>query len=78
MAKIINFSSAEKAMLNKAGFKTKRPKKPKASSSLLVKENWIGRNNEWVRKGRVKLKDYKQKIADKVKAKKIAEDIRRA
>lgn len=76
--KISTYTEEDKRKARKEKFKRKSPKKPKQSSSLAVKERWIERYNSWVKDLKTKARECDKRESDKMKAKKIAEQIRRA
>ncbi len=63
MASIKKFTQDEMRLAKKAGFKRKKPKKPKASSTLSVQENYVSRYNAYVDEIKRKAKDAKKKEA---------------
>lgn len=61
MASILKISTEELRKARKGGFKKKKPKKPKSSASLTTFENWISRNNDFVKEAKQRAKDYEKK-----------------
>lgn len=65
MATIAKLTSDQLSAARKAGFKRKKPKKPKASATLTVMENWVTRNNDWVKDAKSKVASVKKKEGKK-------------
>jgi hypothetical protein len=67
MAAIKKISAADLAAARKAGFKRKKPKKPRAGASLLALENFVSKYNAWIDQAREKIKaaNAKQAMAAK-------------
>jgi len=65
MATISKLTDIELRAARSAGYKAKRPKKPKGGATLTVLENWVGRYNEWVRKAKAKTAEKKAKTTKK-------------
>ena len=63
-------TSDEMRQARKAGFRRRRPKKPKMSSSKNALENYAGRYNDWCKGMRQAVKDGKER-------EKLQEQIRR-
>lgn len=70
MASILKISNEDIRKARKAGFKRKKPSKPKAKTELAL-ENWIARYNNWV-------KDAKSKISDGKKLDALKKQVRDA
>lgn len=56
-------SPAQLALARKAGFRKKKPKKPKRSASLATMQNYVSRYNGWMAEMRSKISDYKKREA---------------
>jgi len=74
--KISTYTDDQLKNSRKAGFKAKRPKKPKASATKKVLENWIGRYNDWVKKVKAGDSKFKGIEADKKARIKLKDQIR--
>lgn len=57
MATIKKLTPAELASARRAGYKRKKPKKPRASATLNALEAFVARYNEWVDGARAKIKE---------------------
>ncbi len=66
----LKYTALELADAKKSGFRKKRPKKPRASSSYTTLENYKNRYNNWVKELKEKAKEYH-------KRKKLLDEIRR-
>jgi len=75
MAAISSISDSDLRAARSAGFKRKKPKKPKASASLSSMENFITRYNAWVKAAKDKIAAKKKKEGDKSKAKALRAQI---
>ena len=76
MAAIKKLSAEELRKARKSGFKRKKPKKPKASASLTVLENWVSRYNQWVDDAKAKIKQAAEKEREKKKREDLKAKIR--
>lgn len=76
MATIKKFSAADLAAARKAGYKKKKPKKPRAGASLSVLENYVARYNEWIDGARTKIKEKSSKEAAQKKRVALSKAIR--
>lgn len=63
MAAIKKLSAAELSAARKAGFKRKKPKKPRAGASLSALENFVVKYNAWIDAARDKMKARREKEA---------------
>lgn len=78
MASIKKISAAELSKARRAGFKRKKPKKPKTSAPLSSWEAYVDRYNRWVDDARSKVKEKASKESAKSKKKKLIEQIRKS
>lgn len=76
MAAIKTITPDQLRKAKKAGFKKKKPKKPKASASLTVLENWVSRYNAWIDDAKNKIKEADRKEKEKAKREKLKNQIR--
>ncbi len=72
------FSEEQKRKARKMGFKSKAPKKPKASASLTSLENWQSRYNDWIDRMKAKAQDFDKRETDKKKKATLLKQIRAA
>lgn len=75
---IKTFSEEQKRKAQKMGFKSKAPKRPKASASLTTLENWQSRYNDWVDRMKAKASEFDKAEADKKKKATLLKQIRAA
>lgn len=76
MAALKKISNEELRKARRAGFKRKKPKKPKQSASLNAMEGYVSRYNDWVNAAREKIRYAKQKEAEKKRKKDLYKKIR--
>ena len=76
MASLKKYSDKEWSEAKKAGFRRKKPKKPKASASLTVLNNYVTRWNKYVDDVKKAAKKYRTKEAEKKKRDSLKEKIR--
>ncbi len=74
--KLLSLSEADKRDARKMGKVRTKPKKPKASASLSVWENYGNRYNDWIRYVQDKAKSYRKKQTDKKKKTDLIKKIR--
>lgn len=77
MATPKKFSKSDLSKARKAGFKRKKPKRPKQSASLTVWENYVARWNNWVDDAKAKIKEKADKEREKEKKKKLITQVRK-
>jgi len=58
--KLSKISREDIRKARKAGFKKKALKKPKASASLGVIENYISRQNDWIKEAKARIQQSKK------------------
>lgn len=68
----------ELANARKAGYKKKKPKKPRVAATLNVLENYVVKYNEWVDGARAKIKEQSKKESDAKKRVALSKAIRQA
>ena len=78
MATLKTFTEEQKRKARKMGFKSKAPKRPKASASLQSLENWTARYNNWIDRLKEKAAAYDKKEKDKKKKASLLKSIRAA
>jgi len=76
MASIKTFSEEQKRKARKMGFKSKAPKRPKASATLMTLERYVMRYNDWVDRMKDKAKAYDKKENDKKRKQQLLKQIR--
>lgn len=69
MASILKISPDDLRTARKGGFRKKKPKKPSAKASLSTLQNWVSRNNSWVKEAKQRASEYKkaQKLKDAIR-----------
>jgi len=77
MATLAKITPADLSAARKAGFKKKRPKKPRASASLTTLENYVVRYNQWVKDARAKVSEKRTKMNNEKKRKSLRTAITR-
>jgi len=75
MAAIAKFTRDQLKNARKAGFRRKKPNKPKAGASLNSLEAWVLRYNDWVKDMKEKDREHKKNLTDKKKREKLKRDI---